>query len=213
MTASEKPAARIRVLTVDDHPLMQEGLAAVIRRQQDMDLIGEASNGEGAIGLFRRERPDVTLMDLRLPDMSGTDATTRIRAEFPDARIVILTTFAGDVEVRRALDAGARSYVLKSTPAKEILQIIREVHAGKRRIPAEIAANLAEHYGADGLTSRELEVLRQIAAGSKNRDVATALLISEETVKVHMRHIMEKLGAIDRTQAVAIGVRRGIIEL
>lgn len=210
-TASDRP--RIRVLTVDDHPLLQEGLAAVIRRQQDMDLVCEATNGEDAIRLFRTQRPDVTLMDLRLPDMSGTEATTRIRCEFPDARIVIFTTFAGDVEVRRALNAGARSYVLKSTPAREIVQIIRDVHAGKRRIPPEIAAHLAEHYGDDGLTSREIEVLRRIAAGSRNKDVAATLSISEETVKVHMRHIMEKLGAVDRTQAVAIGVRRGIIQL
>ena len=209
--ANERPC--IRVATVDDHPLLQEGLAAVIRRQQDMDLVGEAATGEDAIQLFRTKRPDVALMDLRLPDMSGTEATTRIRSEFPDARIVILTTFVGDVEVRRALDAGARSYLLKSTPAREIVQVIRDVHAGKRRIPPEIAAHLAEHYGDDGLTSRELEVLKQIATGSRNKDVAATLSISEETVKVHLRHIMEKLGAIDRTQAVAIGVRRGIIQL
>jgi DNA-binding NarL/FixJ family response regulator len=204
---------RIRVLTVDDHPLLQEGLAAVIRRQQDMDLVGEAASGADGIRLFRAERPDVTLMDLRLPDISGVEATLRIRADFPDARIIILTTFDGDVEVRRALDAGARSYVLKSTPLKEIVQIIRDVHQGKRRIPSEIAAGLAEHYGGDGLTGREIEVLRLIAAGNRNKDVAAKLSIAEETVKVHMRHIMEKLGAIDRTQAVAIGVRRGIIQL
>jgi DNA-binding NarL/FixJ family response regulator len=204
---------RIRVMTVDDHPLLQEGLATVIRRQQDMDLVGEAATGAEALSLFRTERPDVTLMDLRLPDISGIEATLRIRTEFPDARIIILTTFDGDVEVRRALDAGARSYLLKSTPQKEIVQVIRDVHAGKRRIPSEIAAGLAEHYGGDGLTSREIEVLRLIAAGNRNKDVAVKLLISEDTVKVHMRHIMEKLSAVDRTQAVAIGVRRGIIQL
>ena len=213
MTEPAGNRARIRVFTVDDHPLLQEGLAAVIRRQPDLDLVGEAANGADAIRLFRSERPDVTLMDLRLPDMSGIEVTTRIRAEFPDARIIILTTFDGDVEVRRALDAGARSYVLKSMPPKDIVQMIRDVQAGKRRIPSVIAEHLAEHYGEDGLTGREIEVLRQIAAGGRNKDVAATLAISEETVKVHMRHIMEKLGAIDRTQAVAIGVRRGIIQL
>lgn len=208
---SDRP--RIRVLTVDDHPLLQEGLAAVIRRQKDMDLVGEAASGADGIRLFRDTSPDVTLMDLRLPDLTGVEVTARIRAEFPDARIIILTTFGGDVEVRRALDAGARSYVLKSTPLKEIVEIIRAVHTGQRRIPSEVAAGLAEHYGSDGLTEREMEVLRQIAEGSRNKDVAATLSIAEETVKVHVRNIMEKLGAIDRTQAVAIAVRRGIIQL
>jgi DNA-binding NarL/FixJ family response regulator len=204
---------RIRVLTVDDHPLLQEGLAVVIRRQPDMALVAEAATGADGIRLYGTECPDVTLMDLRLPDMSGIEATAKIRANFPDARIIILTTFDGDAEVRRALDAGARSYLLKSTPAKEIVNVIRDVHAGKRRIPSDVAAGLAEHYGDDGLTAREIEVLRQIAAGNRNRDVAAKLSIAEETVKVHVRHIMEKLGAIDRTQAVAIAVRRGIIHL
>jgi DNA-binding NarL/FixJ family response regulator len=208
---SETP--RIRVLTVDDHPLLQAGLAAVIRYQADMDLVGEAASGMEGVRLFRSSRPDVTLMDLRLPDMSGVDATARIRAESPDARIIILTTFDGDVEVRRALDAGARSYLLKSTPLHEIVQTIRDVHAGKRHIPTAIAEGLAHFYGDDGLTPREIEVLQRIAAGGKNKQVAAALRIADETVKVHMRHIMEKLGAADRTQAVAIAVRRGIIEL
>ena len=206
-------AACIRVLTVDDHPLVQEGLAAVINQQQDMVLVADAFNGAAAIGLFRTHKPDVTLMDLRLPDMSGIDATATIRSEFPEARIIILTTFAGDVEIRRALDAGARSYLLKSTRSKEIVRVIREVHTGKMSIPPEIAAHMAEHYGDDRLTVREIDVLRLIAAGDRNRDVAEKLSVSEETVKAHISHILEKLSAKDRTQAVAIGVHRGFIEL
>jgi DNA-binding NarL/FixJ family response regulator len=203
----------IRVLTVDDHPLMHEALAAVINQQPDMVLVGDAFNGVDAIGLFRTHKPDITLMDLRLPDMSGVEATAMIRSEFPKARIIILTTFAGDVEIRRALDAGARSYLLKSTRSNDIVRVIREVHAGKMSIPPEIAAHLAEHFGDDGLTVRELEVLRLMAAGDRNRDVAVKLSISEDTVKAHISHIMDKLSARDRTQAVAIGVHRGFIEL
>jgi DNA-binding NarL/FixJ family response regulator len=204
---------RIRLLIVDDHPLLRAGIAAVIRSQDDMELAGEAASGADGVRAFHTMQPDVTLMDLRLPDISGVEATVRIRAEFPDARIVILTTFDGDVEVRRALDAGARSYVLKSTPLTEMMQVIRQVHAGRKPIPSEIAASLAEHYGHDGLTAREVEVLRCIAAGNRNKDVGAKLLISEDTVKVHMRRIMEKLGAIDRTQAVSIAAKRGIIQL
>jgi DNA-binding NarL/FixJ family response regulator len=192
---------------------MHEGVATVIKNQPDMQLIAEANNGREAIQLFREHTPDVTLMDLRLPDMNGIDAMAAIRAEFVDARVVILTTFAGDVEIQRALEAGARAYVLKSMPPKELVEIIRQVHAGKKRIPAEIAAHLAEHYSDEALTGREVQVLRQIACGSRNRDIAEKLFITEETVKVHIKHIMEKLGASDRTQAVAIGVRRGIIQL
>jgi DNA-binding NarL/FixJ family response regulator len=203
----------IRILAVDDHPLMQEGLAAVINQQPDMCLVAEASTAAAAIGLFRSHRPDVTLMDLRLPDMSGVDATAAIRAEFPAARIIILTTFGGDVEIRRALDAGARSYLLKSGRSKDIVRAIREVHGGRMSIPPEIAARLAEHYADDRLTSREVEVLRRLAAGDRNRDVAENLSISAETAKVHISHIMDKLSARDRTQAVAIGVHRGFIEL
>ena len=205
--------AKIRILTVDDHPLLHEGIATVIRSQPDMTLAAEASNGRDSIQRFREQQPDVTLMDLRLPDMSGIDALIAIRAEFPEARIIILTTFAGDVEIQRALQAGARAYMLKSMPPKELLEVIRQVHAGKKRIPPEIAAHLAEHYADESLTTREVEVLREVAGGNRNRDIADKLFITEETVKVHIKHIMEKLGASDRTQAVAIGVRRGIIQL
>jgi DNA-binding NarL/FixJ family response regulator len=206
-------ASKIRVCSVDDHPLMHEGIATVIRNQPDMLLVAEASNGREAIQRFREHKPDVTLMDLRLPDMSGVDAMLAIRAEFPEARVIILTTFAGDVEIQHALQSGARAYVLKSTPPKELVEVIRQVYAGKKRIPPEIAANLAEHYSDEALTSREVEVLGEIAGGNRNRDIADKLFITEETVKVHIKHIMEKLGASDRTQAVAIGVRRGIIQL
>jgi DNA-binding NarL/FixJ family response regulator len=205
--------ARIRVLTVDDHPLMREGIAAMIRSQADMLLVAEAANGTEAIQRFREHQPDVTLMDLRLPDMSGIDALIAIRAEFPAARVLMLTTFEGDVEIQRALQAGARGYLLKSMPPGELLAGIREVHAGKKRIPPEVAVHLAEHMGEEALTARELEVLREVSAGSRNRDVAGRLFITEETVKVHVKHIMEKLGAKDRTEAVAIALRRGIIQL
>jgi len=198
---------------VDDHPLLHEGIATIIRNQPDMVLSAEASNGQEAIRQYRACSPDVTLMDLRLPDISGIDAMIAIRSEFPQARIIILTTFAGDVEIQRALEAGARAYVLKSMPPKELVDVIRQVHAGKKSIPPEIAAHLAEHYADESLTGREIEVLRQIAGGNRNRDIAEKLFITEETVKVHIKHIMEKLGAADRTQAVAIGVRRGIIHL
>jgi DNA-binding NarL/FixJ family response regulator len=206
-------SAKIRVFTVDDHPLLHEGIAAVIRSQPDMTLAAEAFSGRDAIQGFRDHNPDITLMDLRLPDISGIDAMIGIRSEFPDARIIILTTFEGDVEIQRALQAGARAYILKSIPPKEIVSAIRQVHSGKRLIPAEIAARLAEHYSDDALTTREVEVLQHVAGGNRNRDIAEKLFITEETVKVHIKHIMEKLGAVDRTQAVAIGVRRGIIQL
>src|SRR5215469_16567931 len=206
-------ALKIRVLSIDDHPLLHEGIATVIRSQPDMLLVAEAFNGRDGIQRFREHTPDVTLMDLRLPDMSGIDAMIAIRSEVPEARVIILTTFAGDVEIQRALEAGARAYVLKSMPPKELVEVIRQVHAGKKRIPAEIAARLAEHYSDEALTVREIEVLQQMAGGNRNRDIADKLFITEETVKVHIKHIMEKLGAADRTQAVAIGVRRGIIQL
>ena len=206
-------ATRIRVFSVDDHPLLREGLAAIIDNQPDMTLVAQASSAQEAVLQFRKYQPDVTLMDLRLPDKSGVEATIAIRAEFPEARIIMLTTFEGDVEIQRALEAGARGYMLKSMPPKELVEAIRQVHAGKKRIPPQLAAQLAEHVSDDDLTAREIEVLGQVAGGNRNRDIAEKLFITEETVKVHIKHIMEKLGASDRTQAVAIGVRRGIIQL
>lgn len=205
--------ARIRVFSVDDHPLLREGIAAVIDNQPDMQIVAQAATGGEAIRIFRQHLPDVTLMDLRLPDMSGIEVLIAIRTEFPDARIIMLTTFEGDVDIRRSLEAGARGYMLKNMPPKELVEVIRQVHAGKKRIPAEVAAHLAEYMGDDVLTEREIEVLRHVASGNRNRDIAERLFISEETVKVHVKHIMEKLGASDRTQAVAIAVRRGIIQL
>jgi DNA-binding NarL/FixJ family response regulator len=204
---------QIRVFSVDDHPLLREGIATLVNNQPDMMLVGEASTGAEAIQQFKQHMPDVTLLDLRLPDMSGIDVLIAIRSEFPKARIVMLTTFEGDVEVQRALQAGARGYLLKNMPPVELLDVIRQVHEGKKRIPPEIASQLLEHLSDEGLTEREVEVLREVADGNRNREIAERLFISEETVKVHIKHIMEKLGAADRTQAVAIGVRRGIIHL
>jgi DNA-binding NarL/FixJ family response regulator len=208
---SDKP--KIRVFSVDDHPLLREGIGAIINSQTDMTLVAFATTGRDAIRLFREHRPDVTLMDLRLPDLSGIDAMIAIRSEFPDARILMLTTFEGDVEIQRALAAGARGYILKSMPPQELAESVRQVHSGRKRIPSQVAAQLAEHLGDEHLTDRERDVLQHVAGGSRNREIGERLLISEETVKVHIKHIMEKLGANDRTEAVTIAVRRGIIQL
>jgi DNA-binding NarL/FixJ family response regulator len=206
-------SGRIRVLSVDDHPLLREGIAAMINSQPDMVVVATAASGREGIESFRQHKPDVTLMDLRLPDLSGIDALIAIRTEFSEARIVMLTTFNGDVDIQRALKAGAYGYILKSTPRKELLDAIRKVHSGKKSVPPEVAAQLAEHLSGEALSEREIEVLRHIAGGNRNKDIANKLFISEETVKVHVKHIMEKLGASDRTQAMAIAARRGIIHL
>lgn len=207
----------IRVMSVDDHPLMHEGVAAVIEDQPDMALIAKASDRADALRLFRERQPDVTLMDLRLQDGgadgSGIDAMRAILDEFPKARIIILTMSKGNAEIQRALKSGARGYMLKTTPPKELVEAIRKVHSGQKYIPQEIAANLAEHFSSDNLTAREIEVLEHLAGGNRNRDIAEKLYISEETVKIHVKHIMDKLDASDRTQAVAIAIQRGIIQL
>jgi len=192
---------------------MREGIAAVVRNEPDMLLVGEAQCGRDAIAEFRTHRPDVTLMDLRLPDISGIDALIAIRTEFKDARMIMLTTFDGDAEIQRALEAGAQGFMLKSMPRKQLVEMIRKVHSGKRHVPPEVAAQLVEHLGYEALSKREVEVLQKIAGGNRNSDIAALLFITEETVKGHVKHIMEKLGASDRTEAVAIGLRRGIIQL
>ena len=203
----------IRILSVDDHPLLREGIAVIIDSQSDMKIIGNASTAAEGVQEFRKHRPDVTLMDLRLPDLSGIEAIIAIRAEFPDARIIVLTMFEGDVEIQRALVAGARGYLLKSMPPAELISVIRQVHAGKKRLPPEVAAQLSEYIGEESLTPREVEVLQQVSGGNRNREIGEYLGISEDTVKVHLSRIMDKLRARDRTQAVAIAVRRGIFRL
>ncbi len=207
------PAGPIRILSVDDHPMLREGIAAVLANEQDMFLVAEASNGREAIEQFRIHRPDVTLMDVQMPEVNGIDAILKIREEFPDARIIVLTTYTGDAQAARAFKAGASGYLLKNMVRKELIDTIRTVHAGKKRIPAEIAVEIAEHHSDDALTEREIQVLRSVAGGNANKMVAQLLNISEETVKAHMKSILSKLGANDRTHAVTIALRRGIIDI
>jgi DNA-binding NarL/FixJ family response regulator len=209
-SASKGP---IRILAVDDHALLREGIAALVSAECDMELVAEASNGQEAIDQFRRHQPDVTLMDLQMPALNGIEAITRIRTEFPIARIIVLTTYSGDVQVLRALKAGARGYILKGRVHRDLAETIRAVHAGQKRIPAEVAAELADHAVEDDLTAREIEVLRLVACGNANKEIAAQLCIGEDTVKSHVTNILSKLDANDRTHAVTIGLKRGIIEI
>ena len=202
----------IKVLAVDDHPLLREGIAAVIEDEEDIELVAEAASGHEAIELFRKHRPDVTLMDLQMPGMNGIDAIVAIRSEFPNARFVVLTTYQGDVQALRALKAGASGYLLKNMLRRELLDTIRAVNAGRRRIPPEIAAELADHVTEDALSEREIEVLRRVAAGNSNKIIGVQLSVSEATIKGHMKSIMAKLGANDRTHAVTIATKRGFID-
>jgi len=205
-------AGPIRILSVDDHPLVRQGIGGLVAIQSDMTLVGEAANGLEAIHQFRVHRPDVTLMDLQMPEMSGLDAIIAIRGEFAEARIVVLTTYTGDVQVLRALKAGARAYLLKNTLHKELVETIRAVHAGKKSLSPEVSFQLAEHATDDALTPAEIRVLRLIAEGNANKEIATLLCVSEETVKGQVRNILSKLGAKDRTHAAMIGLKRGIVE-
>ena len=205
-------SSSIRILAVDDHALLREGIAALVAGQSDMSLVGQASNGREAIHQFRTHRPDITLMDLQMPEMTGLDAMIAIRGEFPEARVIILTTYTGDVQVVRALKAGARAYLLKNLLHKELLETIRAVHAGKKTVSPDVSFQLAEHATDDALTPAEVRVLRLIAEGRANKEIAAQLSISEETVKGQVRNILSKLGANDRTHAAMIGVKRGIIE-
>jgi DNA-binding NarL/FixJ family response regulator len=207
------PPNHIRILLADDHPVLRQGIQALAADERDMEFVAEASNGREAIEQFRKHGPDITLMDLQMPDMNGIDVMITIRNEFPDARFIILTTYAGDVQVSRALKAGARAYLLKSFLRKELLDTIRAVHAGQKRIPSDLATQVADHIADDSLTFREIEVLRLIAAGNANKLIADQLSIAEETVKGHVKNILSKLSANDRTHAVTIGLKRGIIEL
>jgi len=203
----------IRVMNVDDHPLLSEGIATMINSQSDMQLVASASSGKEGIQRYREVKPDIALIDLQLPDLSGIDVLLSIRAEFPDARLILLTMFAGDVEIQRALEAGARAYLLKNMPADQMLETIRQVHTGKKRVLPEIATRLVEHLSDERLTNRELDVLSHVKEGNRNRDIAERLFVSEHTVKIHIRHILGKLRATDRTHAIAIAVRRGFIHL
>ena len=203
----------IRILVVDDHPLLRDGIAALIGSEENMELIGEASNGREALELFRKYQPDITLMDLQMPEVGGIDAIGAICGEFPEARIIVLTTHPGDVQVSRALRAGARAYLMKGELRKELLETIRAVHAGQKRLSREIAAEIAQHYTEGSLTPREVVVLRLVAAGNANKEIGAQLALTEVTVKSHVKNILAKLGANDRTHAVTIAVKRGIIDL
>ena len=203
---------QIRILMVDDHPLMREGIAAVIQAEEGIVVVGEADNGQQAVEMFRQHRPDVTLMDLQMPTMNGIEAMKAIRQEFPAARFIVLTTYQGDVQALRALKAGAAGYLLKSMIWKDLPESIRVVHSGRRRIPPEVAAALAEHVADDLLSEREVEVLRRVAQGNSNKAIAAELSVSEATIKAHMKSVLAKLGANDRTHAVTIAVKRGFLE-
>jgi DNA-binding NarL/FixJ family response regulator len=202
---------QINILTVDDHPILRKGIAAVIDGEQDMSIVGEASNGREAVEMFRSRRPDIALMDLQMPDLNGIDAIIAIRQEHPQARVIVLTTYEGDVLARRALKAGASGYILKSMIRRDLLEAIRAVHNGRRYIPPQVAAELADHYAEDELSDREVEVLREVATGTSNKVIASHLAISEATVKAHIKNILLKLGASDRTHAVSIAIARGFL--
>ncbi|HKE59520.1 MAG TPA: response regulator transcription factor [Pyrinomonadaceae bacterium] len=203
----------IRILTVDDHPLLREGIAAILGTEKELELVAQATNGLEAVEQFRTCRPDITLMDLQMPQMNGIEAIQAIRKDFPEARIIVLTTYAGDAQAMRAFKVGACGYLLKSALRKELVETIRTVHAGKKKVPVEIAVEMAEHHADDSLTGREIEVLKQVAAGNANKVIAAHLDISEETVKAHVKNILSKLTANDRTHAVTIALKRGIIEI
>ena len=203
--------AKIRVLTVDDHPLLREGIKAIIDQAEDMEMVAQAANGREAIQQFRKVRPDVTLMDVQMPELDGIEALVTIRSEYPDARVIVLTTYKGDAQAMRALKAGAHAFLLKSLLQQEMLDTIRDVHAGRRRIGEEIAEELAEHFNDQALTHREVGVLRLIADGNSNKQIADVLAMSQDTIKGYVRNILTKLGANDRTHAVTIGLKRGII--
>jgi DNA-binding NarL/FixJ family response regulator len=213
LNSEKRERSRIRILSIDGHPLFREGIAAIVNEQADMVLVSQASTVHEAIPLYQEHQPDITLMEIQLPDQRSVDVLSAIRSEFPASRVIILTASEGDVEVRRALNAGASGYLLKNLPPSELLKEIRKVHSGRKAIQSQLAAKLAEHMADDTLSAREMDVLAMVARGARNRDIGAALFIAEETVKVHVKHIREKLGAKDRTEAMAIAVRRGIMRL